>query len=65
MKMTFSRSFRLLSRTTGLWDCAPGAETGLVEIGIHDLRAFTKDKHRTVDDRVGGGEAWSEAGTDL
>jgi tRNA (guanine37-N1)-methyltransferase len=31
-------------------------ETGLVEIGIHDLRAFTKDKHRTVDDRpfVGG-----------
>jgi tRNA (guanine37-N1)-methyltransferase len=32
-------------------------ETGLVEICIHDLRAFTKDKHRTVDDRpFGGGE---------
>src|SRR6202045_860738 len=32
-------------------------EMGLVEIGIHDLRAFTKDKHRTVDDRpFGGGE---------
>ncbi len=32
-------------------------ETGLVEVGIHDLRAFTKDKHRTVDDRpFGGGE---------
>ncbi len=32
-------------------------ETGLVEIAIHDLRAFTKDKHRTVDDRpFGGGE---------
>jgi tRNA (guanine37-N1)-methyltransferase len=32
-------------------------ETGLVEIGIHDLRTFTKDKHRTVDDRpFGGGE---------
>jgi tRNA (guanine37-N1)-methyltransferase len=32
-------------------------ETGLVDIGIHDLRAFTKDKHRTVDDRpFGGGE---------
>ena len=31
--------------------------TGLVEINIHDLRAFTKDKHRTVDDRpFGGGE---------
>ena len=32
-------------------------ESGLVEIGIHDLRNFTKDKHRTVDDRpFGGGE---------
>ncbi len=32
-------------------------EMGLVEITIHDLRAFTKDKHRTVDDRpFGGGE---------
>src|SRR5271165_3840454 len=32
-------------------------ELGLVEISIHDLRAFTKDKHRTVDDRpFGGGE---------
>jgi tRNA (guanine37-N1)-methyltransferase len=32
-------------------------EMGLVEINIHDLRAFTKDKHRTVDDRpFGGGE---------
>ena len=32
-------------------------ETGLVEIGVHDLRAFTRDRHRTVDDRpFGGGE---------
>jgi len=32
-------------------------EAGLVEINLHDLRAFTKDKHRTVDDRpFGGGE---------
>ena len=32
-------------------------EAGLVEIAVHDLRAFAKDKHRTVDDgRVGGGE---------
>ena len=32
-------------------------ESGLVEIRIHDLRAFTKDRHRTVDDRpFGGGE---------
>jgi tRNA (guanine37-N1)-methyltransferase len=32
-------------------------ETGLVEVNIHDLREFTRDKHRTVDDRpFGGGE---------
>ena len=32
-------------------------EAGLVKIAIHDLRAFTRDRHRTVDDRpFGGGE---------
>jgi tRNA (guanine37-N1)-methyltransferase len=32
-------------------------EAGLIEISIHDLRVFTSDKHRTVDDRpFGGGE---------
>jgi tRNA (guanine37-N1)-methyltransferase len=32
-------------------------ETELVEISVHDLREFTRDKHRTVDDRpFGGGE---------
>src|SRR5271169_6505637 len=32
-------------------------EAGLIEITIHDLRAFTHDRHRTVDDRpFGGGE---------
>src|SRR5512147_2078087 len=32
-------------------------EAGLIEINIRDLRVFTKDKHRTVDDRpFGGGE---------
>ena len=32
-------------------------EAGLVKITIHDLRAFTRDRHRTVDDRpFGGGE---------
>src|SRR5947209_14788537 len=32
-------------------------EMGLVQIEVHDLRQFTKDKHRTVDDRpFGGGE---------
>src|ERR1700733_11667969 len=30
---------------------------GLVDIGLHDLRSFTHDRHRTVDDRpFGGGE---------
>ena len=32
-------------------------EAGLVEVTIHDLRAFAHDRHRTVDDRpFGGGE---------
>jgi tRNA (guanine37-N1)-methyltransferase len=32
-------------------------EAGLIEILIHDLRVFTKDRHKTVDDRpFGGGE---------
>lgn len=32
-------------------------EAGLIEISIHDLRVFTHDRHRTVDDRpFGGGE---------
>jgi tRNA (guanine37-N1)-methyltransferase len=32
-------------------------EAGLIEIHVQDLRVFTKDKHRTVDDRpFGGGE---------
>ena len=34
-----------------------GREKKLVEIRIHDLRSFTSDRHRTVDDRpFGGGE---------
>jgi tRNA (guanine37-N1)-methyltransferase len=32
-------------------------EAGIVEIHLQDLRAFTKDRHKTVDDRpFGGGE---------
>ena len=32
-------------------------EAGLVEVYVHDLREFTQDRHRTVDDRpFGGGE---------
>jgi tRNA (guanine37-N1)-methyltransferase len=32
-------------------------EAGLIQVHVQDLRAFTKDRHRTVDDRpFGGGE---------
>ena len=30
--------------------------TGAVEVAMHDLRDFTHDRHRTVDDRPFGGE---------
>jgi tRNA (guanine37-N1)-methyltransferase len=34
-----------------------GKEKGLIGIRVHDLRDFTSDRHRTVDDRpFGGGE---------
>ncbi len=33
------------------------AEAGIIEIAVHDLREWTTDRHRTVDDRpFGGGE---------
>ncbi len=28
---------------------------GLIQLGVHDLRAFTTDRHRTVDDTPYGG----------
>ena len=32
-------------------------ESGVIEVSVHDLRDFTHDRHRTVDDRpFGGGE---------
>lgn len=44
-------------------------EAGLVDVGIHDLRQWTHDRHRTVDDTPYGGgagmvmkpEPWGEA----
>ncbi len=37
--------------------CGGRARLGLIEACVHDLRAFTHDRHRTVDDRpFGGGE---------
>ena len=36
---------------------AKAAESGLLQIHVHDLRDWTHDRHRTVDDRpFGGGE---------
>jgi tRNA (guanine37-N1)-methyltransferase len=36
---------------------AKAAESGLIQLHIHDLRDWTHDRHRTVDDRpFGGGE---------
>jgi tRNA (guanine37-N1)-methyltransferase len=32
-------------------------ETGLIDVQVQDLRVFTKDRHRTVDDRPFGGGA--------
>jgi tRNA (guanine37-N1)-methyltransferase len=32
-------------------------QAGLIEVGIHDLRDFTQDRHRTVDDAPAGGGA--------
>ena len=44
-------------------------QTGLLDLGVHDLRDFTHDRHRTVDDTPYGGgagmvmkpEPWGEA----
>ena len=48
-------------------------ESGLIDLQVHDLRAFTHDRHRTVDDTPYGGgagmvmkpEPWGEAFDDL
>jgi tRNA (guanine37-N1)-methyltransferase len=34
---------------------ARGVATGLLDVKVHDLRAFTSDRHRTVDDVAYGG----------
>jgi len=36
---------------------AQAVENGLIEIHLHDLRDFTDDPHRVVDDRPYGGGA--------
>ncbi|MGH3337292.1 MAG: tRNA (guanosine(37)-N1)-methyltransferase TrmD, partial [Propionibacteriaceae bacterium] len=32
-------------------------ENGLINVGVHDLRNWTSDRHRTVDDTPYGGGA--------
>ena len=49
------------------------AEAGLIEVGVHDLRQWAHDRHRTVDDSPYGGgagmvmtpEPWGEAFDEL
>jgi tRNA (guanine37-N1)-methyltransferase len=36
---------------------ARARDAGKLEVSIHDLRQWTHDRHRTVDDRVFGGGA--------
>jgi len=37
--------------------CGRAREAHLVDVRVHDLREYTHDRHRTVDDRpFGGGE---------
>jgi len=57
-------TFRILTIFPGFFQgplqygvVAKGVEAGLLQIHIHDLRDWTHDRHRTVDDRpFGGGE---------
>lgn len=57
-------TFRILTIFPGFFQgplqygvVAKAAEAGLLQIHIHDLRDWTQDRHRTVDDRpFGGGE---------
>jgi tRNA (guanine37-N1)-methyltransferase len=46
---------RMLEPATAEGIVARAVERGLVAIGVHDLRSFTDDRHRTVDDTSFGG----------
>ena len=41
----------------GLSLAGKAQETGLLDVRVHDLRYFTHDRHRTVDDTPYGGGA--------
>jgi len=46
---------RMIEAPLGDGIVARAVEAGLVSIGVHDLRAHTEDRHRTVDDASFGG----------
>jgi tRNA (guanine37-N1)-methyltransferase len=46
---------RMIEAPLGDGIVARAVEGGLVRIGVHDLRAYTEDRHRTVDDASFGG----------
>jgi tRNA (guanine37-N1)-methyltransferase len=46
---------RMIEAPLGDGIVARAVEAGLVRIGVHDLRAYTEDRHRTVDDASFGG----------
>jgi len=47
--------------------CGRAREARLMDVRVHDLRAFTHDRHRTVDDRHSSAAAkdYPETGTTL
>src|SRR3954453_1826623 len=46
---------RMVEAPLGDGIVARAVERGLVRIGVHDLRDFSEDKHRSVDDAPFGG----------
>ena len=45
----------LLEQVTGVGVVGRGLQNGLLDVAVHDLRDFTTDRHRTVDDAPYGG----------
>ena len=57
LRSTSSRSSRTTSRRSSLSLIGKAREQGLLDLRVHDLRDFTHDRHRTVDDTPYGGGA--------
>jgi len=69
MKIDVISIFPSYLEPLGLSLVGKAVDTGLVDLGVHDLRSWTHDRHRTVDDTPYGGgagmvmrpEPWGEA----